>query len=145
MAGLVYIAALAPDANETSARLELNQFPTTDVFVRIEIADGRIWLKPEGVACFASCPSRSRRIRVGDPRCTAADLFNQKVEGTAWRSKPSWYVLATKDRTVHPQLQRFVANRMGATAREVNSSHVPMLSYPVLVLDVIHNAANARR
>ena len=75
----------------------------------------------------------------------AADLFNQKVEGTAWRSKPSWYVLATKDRTVHPQLQRFVANRMGATTREVDSSHVPMLSYPVLVLDVIHNAANARR
>src|SRR5262249_13059937 len=42
--------------------------------------------------------------------------------------------LATKDRTVHPELQRFVANRMGATTREVDSSHVPMLSNPVLVL-----------
>ena len=145
VAGLVYIAALAPDANETS-QSQLNQFPTTDVFSYIEIADGRIWLKPEGVACFAGdLPEQEQKIVWATHAAPAADLFNQKVEGTAWRSKPSWYVLATKDRTVHPQLQRFVANCMGATAREVDSSHVPMLSYPVLVLDVIHNAANARR
>lgn len=145
VAGLVYIAALAPDANETS-QSQLNQFPTTDVFSHIEIADGRIWLKPEGVACFAGdLPEQEQKIVWATHAAPAADLFNQKVEGTAWRSKQSWYVLATKDRTVHPQLQRFVANRMGATTREVDSSHVPMLSYPVLVLDVIHNAANARR
>ncbi len=57
--------------------------------------------------------------------------------------KPSWYVLATKDRTVHPELQRFVAKRMGATIVEVASSHVPMLSNAALVLDVIHKAAAA--
>ena len=45
----------------------------------------------------------------------AADLFTQKVEGTAWKSKPSWYVVATSDRTVQPELQRFVAKRLGAT------------------------------
>ncbi|HTE77369.1 MAG TPA: alpha/beta fold hydrolase [Xanthobacteraceae bacterium] len=73
----------------------------------------------------------------------AADLFNQKVEGTAWKMKPSWYVLATKDRTVHPELQRFVAKRMGATIVEVASSHVPMLSNAALVLDVIRKAAAA--
>ena len=145
VAGLVYIAALAPDANETS-QSQLNQFPTTDVFSHIEIADGRIWLKPEGVAFFAGdLPEEEQKVVWATHAAPAADLFNQKVEGTAWRSKPSCYVLATKDRTVHPQLQRFVANRMGATTREVDSSHVPMLSYPVLVLDVIHNAANARR
>ena len=73
----------------------------------------------------------------------AADLFNQKVGGTAWRSKPSWYIVATKDRTVQPELERFVAKRMGAITVETASSHVPMLSNPALVLDVIHNAANA--
>jgi pimeloyl-ACP methyl ester carboxylesterase len=72
-----------------------------------------------------------------------ADLFNQKVAGTAWRSKPTWYVLATQDRTVHPELQRFVAKRMGARTHEVNSSHVPMLSQPQFVLDVIRDAAAA--
>jgi len=71
------------------------------------------------------------------------NLFNQKAEGTAWRSKPSWYVLARSDHTVHPDLQRFAAKRMGATTRETDSSHVPMLSQPSLVLDVIRSAAQA--
>jgi len=72
-----------------------------------------------------------------------ADLFEQKVEGTAWKSKPSWYIVATKDRTVHPELQRFVAKRMGATTYESESSHVPMLSNPNLVLEVIRTAAKS--
>jgi hypothetical protein len=72
-----------------------------------------------------------------------ADLFNQKVEGTAWKSKPSWYVLATQDQTVHPDLQRFVSKRMKAATTEVTTSHVPMLSKSDAVLDVIHKAASA--
>ena len=72
-----------------------------------------------------------------------ADLFTQKVEGTAWRSKPSWYIVATKDRTIQPELERFVAKRMGATVFETDSSHVPMLSQPDFVLDVIRKAATA--
>jgi pimeloyl-ACP methyl ester carboxylesterase len=72
-----------------------------------------------------------------------ADLFNQKLEGTAWKSKPSWYIVGKNDRTVRPELQRFVAKRMKATTHEVESSHVPMLSKPNLVLDVIRAAANA--
>ena len=71
------------------------------------------------------------------------DLFNQKVDGVAWRSKPSWYIVATEDRTVHPDLERFVAKRMGATTVELRSSHVPMLSQPRAVLDVIRDAAKA--
>ena len=70
-----------------------------------------------------------------------ADLFDQKVEGTAWKSKPSWYIVAAKDRTVHPELERFAAKRMGAATTELDSSHVPMLSQPALVIDVIRNAA----
>ena len=69
-----------------------------------------------------------------------ADLFTQKVEGTAWRSKPSWYIVATKDRTIQPELERFVAKRMGATVFETDSSHVPMLFQPNFVLDVIRKA-----
>ena len=72
-----------------------------------------------------------------------ADLFDQKHEGIAWKTKPSWYTVATKDRTVHPDLQRFVAKRMGATTVETDSSHVPMLSQPPLVLDAIRKAATA--
>jgi hypothetical protein len=65
---------------------------------------------------------------LGDARSAdRRDLFNQKIDGTAWRS-PSWYIVANRDRTVQPELQRFVANRMAATIVEVASSHVPMLS-----------------
>jgi pimeloyl-ACP methyl ester carboxylesterase len=143
VAGLVYIAALAPDADETSQSQQA-KFPTTDVFSHIEVADGRVWLKPEGVVCFAGdLPEQEQKLVWATHAAPAADLFNQKVEGTAWKSKPSWYVLATKDRAVHPELQRFVAKRMGASIVETASSHVPMLSNPGLVIDVIRTAAKA--
>ena len=67
----------------------------------------------------------------------------QKVDGTAWRSKPSWDIVASSDRTIQPALERFVAKRMGANTLETDSSHVPMLSKPDFVLDVIRKAAEA--
>jgi pimeloyl-ACP methyl ester carboxylesterase len=143
VAGLVYIAALAPDENETS-QSQQNQFPRTDVFSYIEVADGRIWLQPDGIGCFAGDLSEQEQKLVWATQMVpAADMFDQKVEGTAWKSKPSWYIVATKDRTVHPELERFAARRMGAATTELDSSHVPMLSHPTLVLDVIRKAAHA--
>ena len=143
VAGLVYIAALAPDDGETS-QSQLNQFPVTDVFSHIEVADGRVWMLPKGVASFAGDLSeQEQKIVWATHVAPAADLFNQKTEGTAWKSKPSWYIVANKDRTVQPELQRFVAKRMRATVSEVDSSHVPMLSNPSVVIDVIRAAANA--
>ena len=145
VAGLVYIAALAPDEGETS-QSQQNQFPRTDVFSHIEIADGRVWMLPHGVECFAGdLPEREQKIVWATHFAPAADLFEQRLAGTAWRSKPSWYIVANNDRTVHPELQRFVAKRMGATIYEVDSSHVPMLSNPSLVIDVIRTAALAVR
>jgi pimeloyl-ACP methyl ester carboxylesterase len=72
-----------------------------------------------------------------------AHLFNQKVDGVAWRTKPSAYIVASQDRTVNPELERFSAERMGATTYEVVSSHVPMLSHPDVVLDAIRNLLTA--
>jgi len=140
---LVYIAALAPDADETSQSLQ-QKFPFTDVFSHIEVADGRIWLKPDGIGYFAGdLPEAEQKLVWATQAAPVPDLFTQKVDGVAWRSKPSWYVVATEDRTVHPDLERFVAKRMGATTVEAASSHVPMLSQPNLVLDVIRKAASA--
>ena len=100
--------------------------------------------EPDGIGCFAGdLPEQEQKLVWATQGVPGADLFNQKVEGTAWRSKPSWYIVAKNDRTVHPELERFVAKRMGATTYEVDSSHVPMLSNPDLVLDVIRKAANA--
>ena len=143
VAALVYIAALAPDETETSQSLQ-QQFPVTDVFSHIEVADGRIWLRSDGVADFAGdLPEAEQKVIWATQAAPVPDLFTQKLDGVAWRSKPSWYIVAKNDRTVHPNLERFVAKRMGATTIEVESSHVPMLSNPGLVLDVIRKAAGA--
>jgi pimeloyl-ACP methyl ester carboxylesterase len=143
VAGLVYIAALAPDADETS-QSQQDKFPKTDVFQHIEVTDGRVWLKPSGIGYFAGdLPEAEQKLVYATQGVPVADLFNQKVEGTAWRTKPSWYIVASQDRTVNPELERFVAKRMGATTYEVDSSHVPMLSNPGFVIDVIRTAAKA--
>jgi pimeloyl-ACP methyl ester carboxylesterase len=143
VAGLVYIAALAPDEGETSQSLQ-EQFPVTDIFAHIEIADGRIWMLPSGIGCFAGDLSEQEQKLVWATQgVPAADLFNQKLDGTAWRTKPSWYIVANNDRTVQPDLERFVAKRMGAHTYDVDSSHVPMLSHPDFVLDVIRTAAKS--
>ena len=139
--GLVYLAALAPDETETS-QSQVDQFPMTDVFSYVEVADGRLWMRPEGVACFAGdLPDDEQRLLWATHFAPAADLFATRVEGTAWRTKPSWYVVANNDRTVQPELERFAAKRMNATIYEVDSSHVPMLSNPALVLDIVCTAA----
>jgi pimeloyl-ACP methyl ester carboxylesterase len=143
VAGLVYICALAPDEDESAASLQA-KFPQTDVFGFIDIVDGRIWLRADGVPCFAGdLPEAEQKLVWATQGVPAMDLFDQKIEGVAWRSKPSWYIVGKNDRTVHPELERFVAKRMGATTYEADSSHVPMLSQPGFVLDVIRDAAKS--
>src|ERR1700726_2422657 len=94
VAGLVYICALAPDSDETSQTQQSN-FPTTDVFSYIEVADGRIWMRPEGIDCFAGDLPEPEKKLVWATQCTpAAELFNAKAGGTAWKLKPSWYIVA---------------------------------------------------
>jgi pimeloyl-ACP methyl ester carboxylesterase len=141
--GLVYIAALAPDEDETS-QSQQDQFPVTDVFSHIEVADGLVWMLPSGIECFAGdLPAHEKKSLWATQAPPAADLFKQKVEGVAWRSKPSSYLVAKNDRTLHPALHRFAARRMHATIYEIASSHVPMLSQPNAVLDVIRTAAHS--
>jgi pimeloyl-ACP methyl ester carboxylesterase len=141
--GLVYMSALAPDESETSQSLQ-DQFPVTDIFSHIEIADGRIWMLPSGIGCFAGDLSEQEQQLVWATQGVPdVDLFKQKLGGTAWRMKPSWYIVANNDRTVRPDLERFVAKRMGAHTYDLDSSHVPMLSHPDFVLDVIRTAAKS--
>lgn len=143
--GLVYIAAVAPDAGET-VQDQLDKYPS-DIFGRVELADGRAWMLPNGTEFFAGdLPAAEQKLVWATHYAPAADLFHQQKLGpdqVAWKTKPSWFVLATEDHTVHPDLQRWVSRRMGATVTEVVSSHVPMLSQPDVVIDVIRKAAAA--
>lgn len=139
VAGLVYLAALAPDETETS-QSQQEKFPATDVLQHVEVADGRIWLLRSGIDYFAGdLTSEEKELVWATAMAPVADLFNQKVDGVAWKTKPSAYIVASQDHTVNPELERSSAERMGATTYEVESSHVVMLSHPDVVLDAIHN------
>jgi pimeloyl-ACP methyl ester carboxylesterase len=72
-----------------------------------------------------------------------AGLFGKNASGVAWKTKPSWCIVATKDRTINPDYERFIAKRMGATVTAVESSHVVMLSRPGVVTEVILSAARS--
>src|SRR5580765_2262466 len=85
VAGLVYIAALAPDAGETS-QTQQDNFPKTDVFSHVEVADGRIWMLRDGVECFAGdLPEEEQKLVWATHYAPAADLFSAKVQAAAWR------------------------------------------------------------
>ena len=140
---LVYICALAPDEGETS-QAEQDKHPQTAVFNHLDVVDGRIWLKPSGTAEFCGdLPDAEQKLVFATQGAPLADLFTQPVHGAAWKTKPTYYVLGTNDHTVHPELQRFVSSRMNAKVTELASSHVPMLSQPQRVYEVIREAAEA--
>jgi pimeloyl-ACP methyl ester carboxylesterase len=114
------------------------------VFGHIEVTEGRVWLKRSGVEYFAEdLTDEEKELTWATAMTPVADLFDQKVDGVAWRTKPSWYIVGANDHTVHPDLERAAAARMGAATYEFNTSHVPMVSRADLVLDVIRTAATA--
>jgi pimeloyl-ACP methyl ester carboxylesterase len=143
VAGLVYIAAVAPAAGET-VQNQLDKYPS-DIFSRVEVADGRAWMLPSGTEFFCGDLSpEDQKLVWATHYAPVYDLFHQqKVTSTPWDRIPSWYILCTEDHTVHPDLQRWVSKRMGAKVTEIKSSHVPMLSHPEVVIDVIRDAASA--
>lgn len=140
---LVYICALAPDEGETS-QAEQDKHAPTGIFGVAEVVDGRIWLKSNGTPAFCGdLPENEQKLVWATQTAPLTDLFSQPVHGAAWKTKPTFYIVGTEDRTVNPELQRFVAQRMNARVTELQSSHVPMLSQPERVYQVIREAAEA--
>jgi len=139
---LVYICALAPEDGDTT-QADQTKFPQTPVFQHIEVADGRLFLRPSGIPEFAGdLPEAEQKLVWATQMGPVADLFGQPVPGAAWKTKPTYYIVGTEDRTVQPDLQRFLAKRMNAKVTELGSSHVPMLSQPRRVYEVIREAAD---
>ena len=112
--GLVYIAAVAPDAGET-VQDQLDKYPS-DIFSRVEVADGRAWMLPSGTEFFAGdLSAEEQKLVWATHYAPVFDLFHQQKlnsDGIAWKSKPSWFVLATLERSVLPYRQRWVSTRL---------------------------------
>jgi pimeloyl-ACP methyl ester carboxylesterase len=146
VAGLVYIAARAPDAGEDFAALA-RRFPAPPASAGLVYTDGFGALTEHAfLNDFANGvePGRARVLYAVQGRVSEA-LFQDRATVAAWRSKPSWYAISRQDRTISPDLQRFLADRMGATTIEIDSGHLSLITHPQEVTQLIMNAVDAAR
>lgn len=143
VAGLVYVAAIAPDLHES----------TMDLMKRAEPmpANQGITADPTGFLWFdrtryhadfaADVPENLTRVLSAAQQPIAAKAFSEMVSQVAWREKPSWYIVTTRDRALSPEVEQFMANRMGAKIVPISSSHLVPVSHAGAVADVIDRAA----
>ncbi len=142
VSAVVYVAARAPDAGEDYAALA-KQFPTPPASAGI-VFDGDEGRLTEAAFLrdFAGdLPEAQARVLYAVQQPFHKALLTGKTKNAAWRSKPSFYAVSTEDRTINPDLQRFMAKRMGATTIEVKSSHLSLISHPQEITDLILRAA----
>ena len=142
-AGLVYIAAFALDQGESIGAM-LGQGPPTPALAHLDIdAQGFAWLPEEDfVKHFAADVDPARaRVMCAVQQPVAAAAFQDVMGVPAWKSLPTWYMVAMADEAIPPDAERQFAGRMGATTIEVPSSHVAMVSHPDEVTELIESAA----
>jgi pimeloyl-ACP methyl ester carboxylesterase len=144
VAGLVYVSALSPDAGETTAA-QYEGFVTPPEFVIETHGDGFGSLQAETFkAGFAADTSDADAAFMRDSQVPIAlSAFGTTLTQAAWRSKPSWAVIATDDKAFDLRMLRHMANRIGAKVTEVEASHAVFMTQPKVVADVIDEAARA--
>lgn len=140
---LVYVAALAPAEGETVADVFYRAKPHPQAPHLQPDAHGFIWL-PEGAFAHAVAHEASAdqtTILEAVQRPFAVKCIQEKASVPGWKTKPSWFLLAEKDRMIPPETQRYMAERMGATIRMYGVDHSPMYTAPDEVVGVILEAA----
>jgi pimeloyl-ACP methyl ester carboxylesterase len=143
--GLVYIAAFGLDQGETIGGL-LSQGPPTPALAHLRIdAQGFAWIPQDDfVNHFAADVNRAQaNVMFAVQQPAAVSTLAEPMGVPAWKSLPSWYMVATNDEAIPPAAERLFAQRMKATTVEVASSHVPMVSRPNDVVKLIKDAARA--
>jgi pimeloyl-ACP methyl ester carboxylesterase len=142
VSAVVYVAARAPDAGEDSTALA-KKFPTPPASAGIVWSGDWGQLSEEAfLRDFAGdLPAEKARVLYAVQAPLNRALLAGKAAHAAWRSKPSWYAVSTEDRTINPDLERFMAKRMGAKTIEVKASHVSLISQPDVIANLILEAA----
>lgn len=141
VAALVYIAAFALDAGESCAAIEKAVPPATTGIKATD--DGYFYIDPAVFhADFAAdVPKAKAEFMAISQVLISADSFTSQIKSPAWKSKPSWYMVAAADRSINPEQERMMAKRAHATTIEVNSSHVAYISHPKETAKLIEEAA----
>ncbi|MEU5786322.1 alpha/beta hydrolase [Micromonospora purpureochromogenes] len=144
VAALVYIAAFAPDKGESVQTLIANPPPGAPVPPILPPRDGFLLLDREKFAesFAADLPAQQAAFMADSQVPWGVDALGGQVTAPAWRSKPSWYLVATEDRMIPPPAQRAMSERTGATVVELAGSHSIYVSQPAAVASLIKDAAS---
>jgi pimeloyl-ACP methyl ester carboxylesterase len=143
VAGLVYVAAFAPDEGETLGGMA-QKYPPTPAFKEIQpIEDGFLLLTAKGVMeSFAQdLTPAEKSVVLATQGATQGAILGTPIKKAAWHTKPSWFVIAANDRAISPEQEKATAQRMGAKTITLQTSHLPMLSQPEKVADFVIEAA----
>jgi len=142
---LVYIAALAPDEGETVADVFYRMPPHPMAPQLAPDSYGLIWMPEEGfgnAVAHVAAPDQLA-IMAAVQRPISVNCIQEKVPPPAWKTKPSWFLLAEEDRMINPATQQFTAERMGANIRTHKVDHTPMHTAPDQVVDIVLEAAQS--
>ncbi len=145
VAGLVYITAFAPDKGESVATLIKNAPPGAPVPPILPPQDGYLLLdKSKFAASFAGDVEPEKAAFMADSQVPwGVEALSGSISEPAWKSKPSWYLIATDDKMIPPDAQRFMSKRAGSTVVEVKGSHAIYVSQPEAVAALIEQAAKS--
>jgi pimeloyl-ACP methyl ester carboxylesterase len=144
VAALVYIAAFAPDTGESVNTLIADPPPGAPVPPILPPQEGFLFLDRDKfhTSFAADVPAEQAEFMADSQVPWGVDALGGTISEAAWRSKPSWYLVATDDRMIPPPAQRSMAERAGATVVEVAGSHSIFLSQPAAVAGLIEQAAS---
>jgi pimeloyl-ACP methyl ester carboxylesterase len=145
ISALVYIAARAPDVDEDFVKLA-GQYPNPPARAGIVDHEGETKLSEDAfLKYFANgVDEKTARELYAVQWPTAASIFGNRTTAAAWRDKPSFYAVSKQDKTIDPDLERFLAKRMKATTIEIDAGHLSLVSHPKEVADLILKAAGQR-
>jgi pimeloyl-ACP methyl ester carboxylesterase len=143
VAGLVYVAAFAPEEGETLGGMA-SKFPPTPLFGEIQpIEDGYLLLTHKGVFDFFAqdLTPEEKALVLAVQGATQSAILSTPIKQAAWHTEPSWFVVANNDQAISPEQEASTAKRMGAKTLTLQSSHLPMLSHPEQVANFVIEAA----
>jgi len=146
ISALVYVAARAPDAGEDYTTLAA-KFPTAPAGAGLVQSDGFEQLNENAfLNDFANgvAAAKAHQLYAVQAPITVKLFATAKTTVAAWRSKPSWYAVSKQDRTIAPELERFMAERMNATTTEIDAGHLSLVSHPQEISALILSAAGHR-
>jgi len=142
---LVFVAALTPDEGETVGEVFYREKPHPDAPNLVPDRHSLLWLPKEafGKAFCQHAKPEETALLAAVQRPIALACIQEKSPAPAWKSKPSWYLVAQEDRMINPATQEFLARRMGARTRSENIDHAPLITAPEFVVETIVEAVTS--